>query len=270
MLIVTWNVNSLNARMDHLAALVDKHAPDVICLQETKCAEGRFPMLEVQAMGYDVADNNGGGREGVAILARSEHGLDDVTFELPGNPRPDEARWVEATVAGIRVASVYVVNGRSLDHPVFAHKLEMLDRITERATELVAAGPTFITGDFNIAPRDEDCYDPRAFEGSTHTSPMERSRLAALLEVGLVDAWDVTPERGEHTYTWWDYRMGNFHKNKGLRIDLALLSQDLAAGVTRVGIDRDLRKNVTERGGVALAEPAKPSDHAPLLIAFDR
>ncbi len=266
MLLVTWNVNSLNARMDHLAALVDRHAPDVVCLQETKCADDRFPGLEVESLGYQAAAANGGGREGVAILAREDLGLDDVVMDLPGNPRPDEARWIEATVAGVRVASVYVVNGRSLDHPVFSDKLEMLDRMRDHAEQLVSSGPTVIMGDFNIAPRDEDVYDPKAFQGSTHTSDAERKRLQALLDVGLTDAWDATPERGEHQYTWWDYRMGNFHKNKGLRIDLALMTSDLAADLSWVGIDRDLRKNVKERDGVELAEPAKPSDHAPLLV----
>ncbi|MFT5222785.1 MAG: exodeoxyribonuclease-3, partial [Glaciecola sp.] len=245
------------------------HAPDVICLQETTGAEGKFPMLEVQSLGYDAADNNGGGREGVAILAKSSLGMKDITFELDGNPRPEEARWVEATVNGIRFCCVYVVNGRSLEHPVFSDKLEMLDRMADRAQELVAAGPTVITGDFNVAPRDEDVYDPKAFEGATHTSAGERIRLQAMLDLGLKDAWDATPLRGEHQYTWWDYRMGAFHKNKGLRIDLALLTEDLAAGLSQVSIDRELRKNVNERGGIALAAPAKPSDHAPLLVRFD-
>ncbi len=269
MLLVTWNVNSLVTRLDHLAALTDAHAPDIVCLQETKCSDERWPGEAVEALGYDAAIANGGGREGVAILARKEHGLADASTELPGNPRPEEARWIEATVAGIRVACVYVVNGRSLDHPIFSDKLEMLDAMAAHAETMVAGGPSIITGDFNIAPRDEDVYDVKAFTGTTHTSDAERKRLASICEVGLTDAWDATPERGENAYTWWDYRMGNFHKNKGLRIDLALVTSDIAANLEFVGIDRELRKNVKERGGVELAAPAKPSDHAPLLVRWD-
>lgn len=268
MLLVTWNVNSLVTRLDHLRVLTEVHAPDVVCLQETKCSDERFPGLEVEALGYDVAMANGGGREGVAILARKGLGLADVSTDLPGDPRPQEARWIEATVAGVRVASVYVVNGRSLDHPIFSDKLEMLDAIAAHAADLVAGGPTVIAGDFNIAPRDEDVYDPAAFRGSTHTSEPERKRLAAICEAGLTDAWDATPERGEHAYTWWDYRMGNFHKNKGLRIDLALVTDDVAASLEHVGIDRELRKNVKAVAGVELDKPAKPSDHAPLLVCW--
>lgn len=275
MLVVTWNVNSLNTRMDHLAVLTDEHRPDVVCLQETKCGPDNFPHLEVQSLGYEVVDLGAGGREGVAILVGNGHEVTDRVFELDGNPRPEEARWVEATIAPrngadpITVASVYVVNGRSLDHPVFDDKLEMLDRMADRAEQLAEQGHAIIAGDFNIAPRDEDIWDPKLFVNSTHASPMERKRLEAILETGYRDAWDATPQRGEHEYTWWDYRMGNFHKNKGLRIDLVLMTEALAAGLSHVGIDRELRKNVKERDGKPVDPPAKPSDHAPLLARFD-
>lgn len=269
MLVVTWNVNSLNTRLDHLRVLTSTHAPDVVCMQETKCSEEGFPWLEVQALGYEVVAANGGGREGVAIFARQELGITDPVFSLDGHPRSDEARWVEATIGGVRIVSVYVINGRARNHPVFADKLAMLDRMRERVAEL-SDEPLIVTGDFNIAPRDEDVWDLKKFgSNSTHVSPQERSRLQAILDEGVVDAWDRTPERGEHEFTWWDYRMGAFHKNMGLRIDLALVTPDIADRLTYVGIDRDLRKNVKEVDGVALPEPAKPSDHAPLLVRFD-
>lgn len=253
MLIATWNVNSLKARMERVLEFLDVHRPDVLCLQETKCTAEAFPHLELEAAGYVAADHSGGRWAGVAVLGRRDAPPEDVRVGLSGSPCPDEARWVEATVGGVRVVSVYVVNGRAVDDPMFEVKLAYLDRMRERAEEL-AGGPLVIAGDLNIAPRDEDVYDPVAFRGSTHVTDAERSRLQALLDTGLHDAWDATPERGPHEFTWWDYRAGNFHKNKGLRIDLALVSDEVAAGLEFVGIDRDFRKG------------SKPSDHAPLLL----
>jgi exodeoxyribonuclease-3 len=168
-----------------------------------------------------------------------------------------EARWVEATVGPLRVVSVYVTNGRALDTPQYAEKLTFLDAMRARLSVLVAAGtPVFVAGDFNIAPDDRDVWDPLLFVGTTHTSAPERARLAALLDVGLVDAFRaVSPDAVGYTY--WDYRAGMFHKNMGMRIDLALLSASLAGGVRRCGIDRDFRKGL------------KPSDHAPLLVELE-
>lgn len=253
MLIVTWNVNSLKARMDRVLEFLELHRPDAVCLQETKCAADAFPHLELQAAGYVAADHSGGRWAGVAVLGREDAPPEDVQVGLPGSPCPDEARWVEATVNGVRIVSVYVVNGRAVDDPMFEIKLTYLDRMRDRA-EALAGSPLVIAGDFNVTPRDEDVYDPVAFRGSTHVTAEERGRLQALLDTGLHDAWDATPERGPHEFTWWDYRAGNFHKNKGLRIDLALVSDEVASGLEFVGIDRDFRKG------------PKPSDHAPLLV----
>ncbi|MDX1511615.1 MAG: exodeoxyribonuclease III [Nitriliruptorales bacterium] len=253
MLIVTWNVNSLNARMPRVLELLDEHRPDVVALQETKCAPEQFPHLELKAAGYESVDHSGGRWAGVAVLVRDDHDVEDRVIGLPGEPDPGEARWVEAVVGGIRVVSVYVINGRTLDDPMFAAKLAFLDAMQERVAAL--DGDLVVTGDFNIAPRDEDVYAPEQFVGGTHVTVDERTRLAAIQAAGdLADAFLAAPERGEHEYTWWDYRAGHFHKNLGLRIDLALTSPAITSRLEWVGIARDYRKG------------AKPSDHAPLLV----
>jgi exodeoxyribonuclease III len=256
MLIATWNVNSLRARMPRVLEFLELHAPDVVLLQETKTAAGQFPHLELQAAGYQTIDHSGGQWAGVAILARDGLPVGDVVIGLQEEP-VDEARWVEAEVAGIRFVSVYVVNGRALDDPMFAIKLDFLRALVRRAAQLRADGPVVIGGDFNIAPADEDVYDPIAFVGGTHVTADERGHLTALLDAGYVDAFRHVVPEGQG-FTWWDYRAGNFHKGKGLRIDLFAVSDDLADDITDCGIDRNFRK-----GG-------KPSDHAPLLLRVDR
>ena len=232
------------------------HEPDVLLLQETKVAPDQFPADELAETGYDAVHHSGGQWAGVAILARTAHGLTEATLGLPGEPRSDEARWIEAAVPGLglRVASVYVVNGREVDSPWFDEKLSFLDALAVRAGALRAGVPLVIGGDFNVAQRDLDVYDPVAFAGSTHVTEHERSRLATIARAGaLVDAFHTLhPE--EPGFTWWDYRAGNFHKGLGLRIDLLLVSEALADGLVSCGIDRDFRKG------------AKPSDHAPLLV----
>jgi exodeoxyribonuclease-3 len=253
-LVCTWNVNSLRARLPRVLELLEQHAPDVVLLQETKVAPDQYPEAELTAAGYDSVHHSGGRWAGVAILAKAGLGLAGARAGLPGEIRDDEARWVEADVAGlgVRVASVYVVNGREVGSPSFDEKLTFLDALARRAGEL-SHSPLIVGGDFNVAPADEDVYDPAAFAGATHVTPQERSRLTAILDAGdLIDAYATAPS-GTHRYTWWDYRAGNFHKNLGLRIDLLLVSRSLAGGLQGCGIDRDLRKG------------QKPSDHAPLL-----
>jgi exodeoxyribonuclease-3 len=255
-LIATWNVNSLRARLPRVLEFLELHHPDVVCLQETKCAPDTFPVAELSAAGYTAEHHSGGQWAGVALLARDGLGLGETRSGLPGEPTADEARWCEATVAGIRFASTYVPNGRTLDSPEFPRKLAFLDAIAARARAAVAAGepPLVIAGDMNIAPADEDVYDPALFVGSTHVTEDERERLRTILAEGrLVDAYRrVHPDAPQ--FTWWDYRAGNFHKGLGLRIDLALVSETLAGGLVECRIDRDFRKG------------KKPSDHAPLLV----
>jgi exodeoxyribonuclease-3 len=249
--LATWNVNSLKVRLPRLLELLDDRRPDVLCLQETKTEPSAFPEDELHAAGYDAHHHSGGRWAGVAILARHELGIEDASSGLPGEHAPDEARWCEATVGGLRIASTYVTNGREVGSPTFAEKLAFLDAIRERAGHLDA-----ILGDFNVAPADIDVYDPAAFAGSTHVTPDERGRLQAILDAGLVDAArQLAP--GEPQFTWWDYRQGHFHRGLGLRIDLILLRRELAAGLRSCGIAREYRKGT------------KPSDHAPLLAELD-
>jgi exodeoxyribonuclease-3 len=253
LLIVTWNVNSLRARLPRVLEFLALHRPDVACLQETKCAPDQFPTAELAAAGYRASHHSAGPWAGVALLAREPLALSDPSAGLPGEPAADEARWCEATIGGIRLVSAYVPNGRTLDSPEFPRKLEFLEAAARRTEELGGDGPMVLCGDMNIAPADADVYDPAAFAGGTHVTAQERARLAAILDTGLIDAYrQLHPD--EPQFTWWDYRAGHFHKGFGLRIDLALVSRELADRVLSCGIDRNFRKG------------QKPSDHAPLLL----
>jgi exodeoxyribonuclease-3 len=233
--------------MPRVLELLAQHAPDVACLQETKCPPDGFPELELLTAGYSVVHNSGGQWAGVALLARTGLDLENAVLGLPGEPQPPEARWVEATVAGIRFASTYVPNGRALDSPEYPRKLAFLESVRDRVTALDSA-PVVVAGDFNVTPADEDVYDPAQFVGGTHVTGEERSRLRA---IGLRDAYRLVHPDVQQ-FTWWDYRAGHFHKGLGLRIDLALVSESVR--VTECGIDRNYRKG------------SKPSDHAPLLV----
>ncbi len=244
--LVTWNVNSLKARMPRVLELIEQHRPDVLCLQETKCEDDAFPVDELREHGYEAVHHSRGRWAGVAIL--STEPLEECRVGLPGEAVEDEARWIEAATHGLRIASVYVPNGRAVDSPTYVEKLQFLDAMRERVGALDA-----VVGDFNVTRDDRDVYDPSAFEGSTHVTPAERTRFEALLEQGLVDAYRHL-HADEVGYTWWDYRAGHFHKKMGLRIDYVLVAERLAGRLRRCGIDRNYRKG----------KPT-PSDHAPLL-----
>ncbi|HZD01232.1 MAG TPA: exodeoxyribonuclease III [Actinomycetes bacterium] len=255
MLLVTWNVNSLKARLPRLLELLEEQRPDVVCLQETKAAAGTTFPLELAAAGYTAVGHGAGRWTGVALLAGPGRALVDVRAGLPGEPRPDEARWLEATVAGIRVVSVYVPNGRAVGTSAFAEKLAFMEAAAARLDTL-RGRPLLLAGDLNVAPGDLDLYDPAAFTGATHVTAEERGRLARLLEDGgLVDAWrHLYPE--EPGFTWWDYRAGHFHRGLGMRIDLVLLARQLAPRVAACRVAREYRKGPS------------PSDHAPLLLTL--
>jgi exodeoxyribonuclease III len=274
MRLATWNVNSVQARLPRLLGWLEETRPDVLCLQETKASDDGFPVKEVAELGYEAALHGTGRWNGVAILSRA--GLDDVRRGFPGEPGfPDpEARAVSATCAGVRVWSVYVPNGRALDSPHLAYKLSWLAALREAlAAELSPDGPgaggagadgrgadgggarLAVCGDFNIAPRDDDVWDPAAFIGSTHVTPEERAALAALLDLGLTDV-PARALKGE-PFTYWDYRAGMFHKGMGMRIDLVLASGPVAAAVKDAYVDREARKG---KG---------PSDHAPIVVDLD-
>jgi exodeoxyribonuclease-3 len=265
--VATWNVNSVGARLPRLLPWLEECAPDVVALQETKCADAAFPHGQVEALGYEVAHNGDGRWNGTALLSRV--GLDDVAPAFPGQPpwAPPaeegvllapapvvEPRAVGATCGGVRFWSLYVPNGRSLDSPHYAYKLEWLAALRDALAPEVAAGPCVVTGDFNVAPTDQDLWDPSLFVGSTHVTPAERSALTALLDLGLVDV-PARPGKGDRAYTYWDYRAGMFHKDLGMRIDLVLASPSLR--VRDAWVDREARKG---KG---------PSDHAPVVVDLD-
>jgi exodeoxyribonuclease III len=251
--LVTWNVNSLPARMPRVLEFLERFQPDVALLQETKTADDAFPESELHDAGYHCAHHSAGRWAGVAILARERP--TDVSAGLPGELRADEARWIEATVGDVRVASAYVTNGRAVGSEWFDEKLAFLDAMATRVEQLKAGPPLIAGGDFNVTRDDRDVYDPAAFAGATHVTTDERERLEAIIERGgLVDAFRrLHPD--EVQYTWWDYRQGHFHKNLGLRIDYALVAEQLAPRLRECGMVRDFRKG----------KPT-PSDHAPLLV----
>ncbi len=259
MRLITWNVNSVRARLPRVLELLEQHAPDVVCVQETKVGADAFPHQALASVGYRAVERSEGRWNGVALLVPQDVEVEDVVTDLPGEPNPAEARWLEATVRGTRVASVYVPNGREPDHPMFAEKLRFLDAMHARTAELLAEGPTVVAGDLNVAPEDRDVWDPAAFVGATHVTPEERDRLAAILDLGVTDAFRAV-EPDEVGFTWWDYRMNAFRRRMGMRIDLALVSPDLS--VRSCEVDTTFR--------VANEAGDKPSDHAPLVVGLDR
>jgi exodeoxyribonuclease-3 len=255
--IATWNVNSLKQRLPRLLPWLDERQPDVVCLQETKLADDAFRELladELADRDYAVAAHGEATWNGVAILSRV--GLDDVAVGIPGAPGfpHPEARAVAATCGGIRVVSVYVPNGRVPDSDHYDYKLAWLASLRET----IGAGPkeTVICGDFNIAPTDDDVFDPDAYIGQTHVTGPERAALDDLIALGLRD---VVRDRwpNERVFTYWDYRAGMFPKDLGMRIDLALASAPVADRVRAAWVDRQARKG---KG---------PSDHAPVIVDLD-
>lgn len=256
MRLATWNVNSLKARLPRVEEWIAQAQPDVLCVQETKVTDEKFPHLAFAALGYEAAHHGYGQWNGVAIISRV--GLDDVVagFGDGGEDDPD-SRLVWATCGGVRVASAYVPNGRALDDDHYTYKLWWLGRL--RAALEADAAPDdalAVCGDFNIAPDDRDVWDPAEFEGATHVSAPERDALHALEAWGLVDVWRRHHDQGG-VFSWWDYRGGNFHKGMGMRIDLVLATESVAAASTAISIDRDARKG------------KQPSDHAPVVVDLD-
>lgn len=252
MRIATWNVNSLKARLPRVEAWLADVAPDVVCLQETKLADGAFPALAFEALGYESVHHGEGRWNGVAILSRL--GIEDPVNGFGPDDDDPEARLLWATCGGVRVASVYVPNGRELDHDHYRYKLAWLARLRDQlAAEHAPTDAVVVAGDYNVAPADADVWDRAAFEGSTHVSEPERDALAAIESWGMVDTFrQRQPE--ERLYSYWDYRAGRFHKHEGMRIDLVLATAPVAERVTFATIDRNARKG------------QQPSDHAPVIV----
>ena len=256
MRIVTWNVNSIGARLERVVAWLELNQPDVLALQELKCTDEAFPLMPIQALGYEVATLGTGRWNGVALLSRV--GLADVTKGLIGQPQyegAEEPRAIGATCGGVRVWSVYVPNGREPDHPHYSYKLEWFAALKATAAAELADAPDrpfTIIGDYNVAPTDADVWDIAKFEGSTHVTPAERQALVDVRSAGLVE---VMPRalKGE-PFTFWDYRQASFGRGWGMRIDLIYGNQAFADAVTDAYIDREERKG---KGA---------SDHAPVVV----
>lgn len=258
MRIATWNVNSITARLPRLLAWLEKTGTDVLCVQETKCGAEQFPAEALRELGYESAVNATGRWNGVALISRV--GLADVTTGLPGGPDYDDAqepRAISATCGPARVWSVYVPNGREVDHAHYAYKLAWFDALKAAVAEDAAgARPFAVLGDYNVAPTDEDVWDPALFEGATHVTPAERGALAALRETGLTDVVP-RPLKYDRPYTYWDYRQLAFPKNNGMRIDLVYGNEAFAKAVSDSYVDREERKG---KGA---------SDHAPVVVDLD-
>jgi exodeoxyribonuclease-3 len=272
MRLATWNVNSVRARLPRLLGWLAETKPDVVCLQETKCAAAEFPVAEVGELGYETAAHGDGRWNGVAVLSRV--GLDDVTFGFPGEPgfrgepaepslldalgEPEppgpEARALGATCAGVRFWSLYAPNGRTPESAHYTYKLAWFGALRAAlGAELATTRALVACGDFNVAPTDADVWDPAAFVGATHVTQAERAALAGLRALGLMDIVP-TPMKGPNPFTYWDYRAGMFHKDMGMRIDLVYATEAVAGRVRSAYVDREARKG---KG---------PSDHAPIVV----
>lgn len=255
MQIATWNVNSLNVRQDQVLAWLDKNPVDALALQETKLTDDRFPVEALRTAGYEAVFTGQKTYNGVALLTRAP--AEDVAYALPGF-EDEHKRVIAATIDGVRVIGVYCPNGQSLDSPKFGYKLAWFEALNAwLAQELRIHEKLVLTGDFNIAPRPEDTYDPEKWEGRILCSPPEREALQKLIDGGLTDCWRLFEEReGRHRFTWWDYRNGGWARNAGLRIDHVLATPTLAEACF------ECKAHVGERGR------KRPSDHVPVVADF--
>lgn len=254
MKVATWNINSLSVRLPQLLAWLELHQPDVVCLQETKLTDDKFPHDELNAAGYLTQCFGQRTYNGVALM--SKRPAVDVVKNLPGL-EDEQARVITATVDGVRIIGAYVVNGQSVDSPKFVYKMAWLDALRAFVAEQLQQHPKLIlVGDFNIAPDDRDVHDPVLWAGSVLCSPQEREHFEALLGLGLHDSFRLF-EQPPKIYSWWDYRMLAFRRNQGLRIDHILVSDALKGAVRSCTVDKLTRKN------------ERPSDHAPVIAELE-
>jgi exodeoxyribonuclease III len=259
--LATWNVNSIRSRIDRVTSWLERADVDVLAMQETKCKDDQFPTMPFAALGYEVAHVGHNQWNGVAIASRV--GLDDVALGFAGQPafnEADEARAIGATCGGVRIWSLYVPNGRTVEDPHYTYKLEWLAALDKTSSSWLAADPAApiaLVGDWNIAPTDDDVWDVEVFKGSTHVTEPERAAFRAIEGQFADVVRPFTPPPGNFTY--WDYTQLRFPKRQGMRIDFILGSEALAARVTHAEIARDERKPGKK------GTPA-PSDHAPVLV----
>jgi exodeoxyribonuclease-3 len=253
MRVATWNVNSLKVRLPQVLAWLEAQQPDVLCLQETKLEDAKFPAAEIQAAGYQVIYSGQKTYNGVAIISKEPAA--SAQAAIPDFDDPQK-RVLAATVSGVRVICLYVPNGQSVESDKYRYKLDWLQR-TQRwlASELAANDRLVVVGDFNIAPDDRDVHDPKAWEGQVLCSAPERAAFQTILASGLKDSFRLF-EQAPASFTWWDYRVNAFKRKMGLRIDHVLLSPRLAQGCRACTIDIEPRKN------------ERPSDHAPVTAEF--
>lgn len=254
MKIVTWNVNSVRARQERLLNWLKTHQPDVLCLQELKCVDADFPTEAVRELGYHAALHGQKTYNGVAILAKEEP--QDVVRGLADEVEDPQSRVIAATVRGVRVVSVYAPNGQAVDSPAYVYKLEWYTRL-RRYLDMrhKPDEPLVLCGDWNVAPEDIDTWDPKLWEGQTLFTVRERDALQRLCAFGLTDVFRKL-HPGEQKFSWWDYRMLAFPKNKGLRIDHLFATAPLLERAVKSEVDREERKG------------KQPSDHAPVWAEF--
>ncbi|MBI3710120.1 MAG: exodeoxyribonuclease III [Proteobacteria bacterium] len=250
MKIATWNVNSVKARITHLVDYLKTAAPDVLLLQEIKCVDKEFPHLEIEAAGYRAAVAGQKTYNGVSILAKQK--IDVVVSRLPGDTADEQARYIEADVGTVRVASIYLPNGNPVDTPKYGYKLAWMERLHERVRALLKTELRVVLGgDYNVAPTDDDVYDPEGWKNDALCKPETRAAFRKTLYLGLTDAVHALhPE--PHHYTYWDYMQNRWARDHGLRIDHLLLSPQAADRLTASGIDRGPRAK------------DKASDHTPV------
>jgi exodeoxyribonuclease III len=257
MRLATWNINGIRARLSYLLLWLEARQPDVVGLQELKVSDDQFPLIELQAAGYQVVSYGQRSWNGVAILSREKATI--VQAGLPGC-EADGARLITAEVAGMSFTTLYVPNGKTLLHPDFSMKLQWLDHLAAHVeAQIDTSRPALLCGDFNLCPAPLDSWAEEKYGGGIFHTEDERRRYRRLLELGFVDLYRARHPH-EPGYTWWDYRAGAFHKGQGLRIDLALGTRPLAERVREVVPERQWRKKQND---------LVPSDHAPLLIDLE-
>lgn len=253
MKIVSWNINSLRKRQERLLAWLASTQPEVVCLQETKCTDEQFPGLDLRAAGYHSAFHGQKSYNGVAIISKTEPR--DVRAALCDEAEDPQARVIAATIGEVRVYSIYAPNGQAVGSPAYDYKLKWYARLRNCLERENSDQHLVVCGDFNVAPKDEDIYDPDLWRGAIMCSDGERKAFQELCDIGLIDTLRLHhPEPG--LFSWWDYRMLAFPKNRGLRIDAILASKPLARACTAAGIEREMRKG------------KEPSDHAPVWAEF--